>query len=179
VGVSGSHFNKGYIVAIKEIYGDLIQMGLDKKIDVLVHGCNCFNNMGSGIAVGVKENFPEAYEVDQQTVCGTSAKIGTYTTAESKGIVVVNAYTQYGYGPKGVTAEYIRTGISKGGRRDHFDYTGFRDILRDLKDEFAGKHIGFPLIGAGLAGGEWERIMAMIGAELAGENVTIVHYNRQ
>lgn len=165
-------------MAIKEIYGDLIQMGLDKKIDVLVHGCNCFNNMGSGIAVAVKDNFPEAYEHDQQTVRGSTDKLGTYTTAESKGIIVVNAYTQYGYGPMGKTAEYVRTGISKGGRKDHFDYTGFRDILRSMKTEFTGLRIGFPLIGAGLAGGDWERIFAMIGAELIDEDVTIVHYQQ-
>ncbi len=166
-------------MAIKEIYGDLIQMGLDKKIDVLVHGCNCFNNMGSGIAVGVKENFPEAYEVDQQTVCGTSAKLGTYTTAESKGIVVVNAYTQYGYGPNGKTAEQVRLGINRGGRKDHFDYTGFREILRQLRSQWGGLRFGFPLIGAGLAGGDWERIREIITAELVGEDVTIVKFQKE
>ncbi len=166
-------------MAIKEIYGDLIQIGLDKKIDVLVHGCNCFNNMGSGIAVDVKKKFPEAYERDQQTTRGSTDKLGTYTAVESKGIIVVNAYTQYGYGPMGKTAEFVRTGINKAGRKDHFDYTGFRDILRSLKSEFTGLRFGFPLIGAGLAGGDWERIMSIIGAELTDENVTIVHYNRQ
>ena len=166
-------------MAIKEIYGDLIQMGLDKKIDVLVHGCNCFNNMGSGIAVDVKKNFPEAYEVDQQTTRGSTDKLGTYTSAESKGIIVINAYTQYGYGPKGVTAEYIRTGISKGGRKDHFDYTGFREILRQLRSQWGGLRFGFPLIGAGLAGGDWERIQEIITAELVGEDVTIVKFQKE
>ena len=30
--------------------GDLLDLFYHKKIDILVHGCNCFNTMGAGIA---------------------------------------------------------------------------------------------------------------------------------
>ena len=163
-------------MAIKEIYGDLIQLGLDRKIDVLVHGCNCFNNMGRGIAPQIRQAFPKAWQVDQATSKGCAGKLGNYTYANCDGIVVVNAYTQYGYGPNGKTAEQVRLGIDRGGRKDHFDYTGFREILRQLRSQWNGLRFGFPLIGAGLAGGDWERIREIIAAELVGEDVTIVKY---
>jgi len=34
--------------------------------------------------------------------------------------------------------------------------------MRKINHIFAGKHIGLPLIGAGLAGGDWDRIRVII-----------------
>ena len=42
---------------------------------------------------------------------------------------------------------------------------------------FKGKHIGLPKIGAGLAGGDWERIKGIIQKELKDCEVTIVIYD--
>ncbi|HBG21357.1 MAG TPA: phosphatase, partial [Desulfobulbaceae bacterium] len=41
---------------------------------------------------------------------------------------------------------------------------------------FAGKKIGYPKIGAGLGGGNWDRISAIIDEELAGEDHSLVLY---
>jgi O-acetyl-ADP-ribose deacetylase (regulator of RNase III) len=49
--------------------------------------------------------------------------------------------------------------------------------MRKMNAIFKGKHIGLPLIGAGLAGGDWEVIKNIIQTELADCNVTIVHYD--
>jgi len=43
---------------------------------------------------------------------------------------------------------------------------------------FAGKHIGLPLIGAGLAGGDWDRIRVIIKKELKDCNVTVVIFDK-
>jgi O-acetyl-ADP-ribose deacetylase (regulator of RNase III) len=48
--------------------------------------------------------------------------------------------------------------------------------MRKLNSEFAGKHIGMPKIGAGLAGGNWNRIETIIETELRDCKVTIVNY---
>ncbi|MER8782100.1 hypothetical protein NKH60_12735 [Mesorhizobium sp. M1006] len=48
--------------------------------------------------------------------------------------------------------------------------------MQAVKGKFAGKRIGYPKIGAGLAGGDWETIASIINDELAGEDHTLVEY---
>ncbi len=45
-----------------------------------------------------------------------------------------------------------------------------------IKKQYPGRRIGLPKIGAGLAGGDWPTIAAIIEEELAGEEVTLVEY---
>ena len=151
---------------MKYIVGDLIKLAKEGQFDVIVHGANCFNTMGAGIAKTIKEDFYKAYLADQYTVKGDRTKIGTYTQATinmpetNHKLTVVNAYTQYTYG--------------RG--RDLFEYEGFEKILDSLNVEFKGKKIGFPLIGCGLAGGNKERILEMIENQLKEQEVTVVEF---
>jgi len=46
--------------------------------------------------------------------------------------------------------------------------------MRIIKNDFSGKRIGYPLIGAGLAGGNWRIISKIIDEELNGEDHTLV-----
>jgi O-acetyl-ADP-ribose deacetylase (regulator of RNase III) len=48
--------------------------------------------------------------------------------------------------------------------------------MRKINMEFAGKRIGMPKIGAGLAGGNWNRIEHIINTELKDCKVTVVNY---
>jgi O-acetyl-ADP-ribose deacetylase (regulator of RNase III) len=48
--------------------------------------------------------------------------------------------------------------------------------MRLIKQNFSGKRIGYPLIGAGLAGGDWKIISEIIDQELKGEDHTVVIY---
>lgn len=145
--------------------GDLLQLALDGRFDVIVHGCNCMCHMGKGIARSIRQRLPEAYEADQRTTPGDRGKLGTITTAEvvrdGAAFMVVNAYTQFDYRPPG----------------PNVDYDAMRVAMREVKRRFAGKRIGYPRIGAGLAGGEWFRIAAIIDQELAGENHTLVEFD--
>ena len=56
----------------------------------------------------------------------------------------------------------------------------FYDLTFDLQPDDqiipAGKRIGLPRIGAGLAGGDWPTIRAIVDEELAGEDVTLVEF---
>ncbi|MEM7717254.1 MAG: hypothetical protein AAF349_27515 [Cyanobacteria bacterium P01_A01_bin.68] len=47
-----------------------------------------------------------------------------------------------------------------------------------LKENYSGKKIGLPKIGAGLARGDWEIIESIIAEELNGEDVTIVLFEK-
>lgn len=145
---------------MKEIDGDLIQLALNGEFDIIVHGCNCFCTMGSGIALQIKLNFPLAYNADLRTKSGDSTKLGTYSQATEHDVMIINAYTQYRYGREG----------------DLFEYESFRNICKSLSIHFSGKRIGFPMIGCGLAGGNWETVSSIIAEELGLEDVTIVKY---
>ena len=57
------------------------------------------------------------------------------------------------------------------------DYDAIRKVMRLIKIESTGQRIGYPKIGAGLAGGDWEIIAAIIEEELAGEDHTLFEYS--
>lgn len=151
---------------LKIIHGDLIKLALSGDFDVIVHGCNCFNTMGAGIAKTIKQTFPEAYRADLNTAKGSKSKLGTYTKAICNNVTIINAYTQHGYWGKN--------------NPDLFEYNVFSKILKSLKTEFTGKRFGFPLIGCGLAGGNEDQIIGMLETELADtEDVTLVLFQPQ
>tara|TARA_Y100001937_G_C6925528_1_gene243701 strand:+ start:153 stop:596 length:444 start_codon:yes stop_codon:yes gene_type:complete len=144
------------------IEGNLIELAKDGKFDVIIHGCNCFNVMGAGIAKQIKTSFPEAYQADLETKKGDDKKLGTYTSANVNNLTIVNAYTQYNYGL---------------GQRN-VDYNAVRKIFRQIKHNFRDKRIAYPKIGAGLGGGNWKTIKSIIEEELENTNHTLVIYNK-
>lgn len=135
-------------------YGNLIEKAKSGEFDVIMHGCNCFCTMGSGIAKHIRAAFPEAYEADLTTKKGDRSKLGTFSevTVERNGhqITIINAYTQYHYG----------------GNKDHFEYDTFPKLLQSVKEKYGHKKIGLPLIGCGLAGGDEAKILHMIKENL-------------
>ena len=54
-------------------------MGKNNEVDIILHGCNCFNTMGAGIAAQIASNFPDAKLADDETLRGDAGKLGTYT----------------------------------------------------------------------------------------------------
>lgn len=58
------------------IEGNLIELTKKGYFDVIVHGCNCFNMMGSGIARKIAINFPMAMDADARTLKGDPFKLG-------------------------------------------------------------------------------------------------------
>lgn len=151
---------------MKLVQGDLLAMAKNNEFDIIVQGCNCFNVMGSGIAAQIKQQFPDAELADNETVRGDPGKLGTYTIGMHGRLVIINAYTQFG--------------TSKNGE-DVFEYNAFQRILDKLVYRLGTWRFGFPLIGMGLAGGDKERIMAMLEdfsrrVEAKGGSVTLVEF---
>lgn len=145
---------------MKELRGNLITLAQRGDFDVIIHGCNCFNTMGAGVAKQIRHQYPIAYAVDSQTESGDLNKLGNYTSVKVGHLTIVNAYTQYGYHPSVMTV----------------DYNALRSVFKQIKRDFAGQRIGFPKIGAGLAGGNWDHIATIIDEELNGEDYTVVVY---
>ena len=153
---------------MKKVKGDLLKLAQEGQFDVIVHGCNCFCLMGAGIAKTIKSRFPQAYKVDCATATGDKNKLGTITNATvvsssaagKNAFTIVNGYTQFHWNGEGVLV----------------DYKAIENVFRTVKEQFVGKRIGYPMIGAGLARGDWNIISAIIDKELVGEDHTVVEY---
>ena len=122
------------------------------KEDILIHGCNCFNQWGAGVARNMRGMYPEAWKKDQQTLWGNKNKLGSFTFWSGKhyyydqDIIVINLYSQYKYGHTEVYA----------------DYDAIRKGLTAIEFTFRGKTFAMPKIGCGLAHGDWEIVSRII-----------------
>jgi O-acetyl-ADP-ribose deacetylase (regulator of RNase III) len=146
------------------VSGDLIELAKRGEFDVIIQGCNCQCRMGRGIALTIKQQFPEALAADYETTIGDRQKLGNFTTThiyrDGWDFAIVNGYTQFHWEGEGVLA----------------DYDAIRSVFRQVKEQFGGKRIGYPKIGAGLARGDWSIIAGIIDEELAGEDHTYVEF---
>lgn len=166
------------MIDYNEITGDLIELALQGKFDVIAHGCNCFCTMGAGIAPKIAEIFEcDKYSLENPLFFkGDINKLGViehqnYCKFTSEKIIhpkvtVVNAYTQY------------YAGQNSPGCNIPLDYSALELCMRKINHVFAEKHIGLPKIGCGLAGGQWEIVKGIIQKELSDCKVTIVIYNK-
>lgn len=147
--------------------GDLIAMAKQGKLDIIIHGCNCFCTMGGGIARQIRNEFPSAWIADNKTSQGSPLKLGTWSESDENGVIVINAYTQYS--------------MNRGTNEDLFEYASFGLILRKLElcyRDIPGARFGLPMIGMGLAGGNPDRILKIIEdwANRIPNPVTLVTY---
>ena len=168
----------------KIIKGDLISLSLKGEFDVIVHGVNCFCTQKSGLAPQMVKAFgTDKFSKEQPLLKGDINKLGDieykyYDLENNKAIpipifvyqskydlTVINAYTQFNYGKN------HSDGVDK-----PLDYEALTLCMRKINRIFAGKKIGMPKIGCGLAGGDWNTVEKIIKTELKNCNVTIVEY---
>ena len=117
--------------------------------------------MGAGIAKMISARYPQALAADK-TTHGDRNKLGAISSAlaDANGhrFHIVNAYTQHHWRGRGVKA----------------DYNAIETAMRAVADRFNGLRTGYPLIGAGLAGGNWSDIAPPIDTALTGQDHTLV-----
>lgn len=136
---------------IEEHVGDLLAI----KRGIIVHGCNAKARMGSGIALAIKHAFPIAYQVYQQQYRQSGLHPGDISIARvGDQKYVVNAVTQEDYGcdPDRVYVDYEAV-------RQCF--TKVNALAKEL-----GLPVHFPLIGCGLAHGDWRLVSRIIDETL-------------
>jgi O-acetyl-ADP-ribose deacetylase (regulator of RNase III) len=117
--------------------------------DAIVHGCNAQGVMGSGVAAAIRTKFPEAYQTYRNKHEKFGLMVGELVPGFSNGKTIVNAITQQDFGT----------------HRRQVDYEGIYKALETLnlgciRAEITA--VAFPRIGAGLGGGNWRVIEAMI-----------------
>ena len=147
------------------IKGDLIELAKNNEFDIIVHGCNCFHVMGGGIAKQIKDEFPSAYDADKKTIKGSKDKLGKYSYVKIDKLTIINAYTQYGY-------QMYNRGS------DDVVYNSIKKVFETINNNFIGKKIGIPMIGAGLARCDWNIIEKIIKTTNKNNNITLVLWDK-
>lgn len=152
--------------------GDLIDALKSGEVSSIGHQANCFCTMNSGVAKAIRLAFPQAYEVDCYTEKGDKNKLGKLTAVEHERAdgsvgIIYNLYGQYNYG-------YDAKGYT--------NYEALRGALLNMRIDLDGavgvfgedwSKVGFPKIGAGLGGGDWDTIASIIEDTFEGYDVTV------
>lgn len=148
--------------------GDLLEYFRNKEVCCLLHVTNCQGVMGSGIALQIKNQFPEAYDAykHQEDVDG-GLKLGSVSIGMigvDQAIFNLNAQHLYGHGDR------------------HLNYEQFYICLERVKNwlnflQFDGS-IGIPSkMGSDRAGGAWSIVKAMVDEVFKDHDVLIVEYD--
>lgn len=151
---------------IKYERGDMFET-LDK---CLVHGCNSYGVMGSGVAATWKKLYPQSFKeyaafcAKANETVGRHKALGYNVVTEEAGKVLVCAITQESMGHDG--KRYVSY--------DAID-SCFEKIANDPR---IPNNITIPQIGAGLGGGDWRIIETILSRRLAEtKNVTVWIYD--
>lgn len=143
---------------IQEFTGNLFDYIVREELNIIIHGCNAQGKMNSGFAKELRERHPEAYNAYYNQYATNGLQLGTnvyYYTNDN--VIVANAITQEFYGTDG---------------KKYVDYDAVKSCFADLNtfEELTSTqtvNVCFPKIGAGLAGGDWDTISAIIDSTLS------------
>lgn len=125
---------------------------------VFAHGCNCHVAMASGIAGEFVRAFPDLVETDKEYNFKYYAfMLGRYSEHKEGTVTILNLYTQFNPG-RDCRYDAIRSAFAM------VEKSGFRNVI-------------IPRIGAGIAGGDWNVIEAIINSECPTTNITVVDWD--
>ena len=133
---------------IKFFNGDL----LGSKADIIGHQCNARGVMGSGVALAIKNRYPEVYQSYRKFFEEGKLKLGKVDFARTTdGNIVANMCGQDRYGKDG---------------KQYTDYEAlekcFDKTARYMKENGLTT-IAFPYkIGCGTGGGDWDVVFGLI-----------------
>lgn len=123
---------------------------LDATNGIIVHGCNAQGVMGSGLAKALRDKYPQAFEAYHEVYERQGLELGNVVLAEiTETLVIANAVTQWHYG------------------RDKIKYVSYPAIqhtfaqIADAANQL-NIQVHYPMIGAGLGGGDWAIISEII-----------------
>lgn len=132
---------------------------LDAPSGILVHGCNAQGVMGSGVAKAIRDRWPQAFDAYKQAQAQHGLALGSVSwarVATDPLVIVANAVTQEFYGREP--------------GRVYVDYDAVERAFSLIGDK-ARQHrlpVHYPMVGAGLGGGDWGRLSKIIDQTLEG-----------
>lgn len=154
-------------MTLTKVKGDLLDLLVRGEVDFIGHCCNCQGVMGSGIALSIKEDFPDAYAAYRRY---EESNGGLILGTISSDMGVYNLHAQNLYGVKGDTSRFV-------------NYEALYLCLLQMKDEIdatllssiVSPKVGFPYkMAADRAGGDWDIVEAMIKSVFKNTDFSIV-----
>lgn len=146
---------------IHKHYGNLFEHVIPEAesspevMNIIIHGCNAQGAMGSGFAKEVRSRYPELYKEYHDTYLKRGLAMGEVVWYPvTSNLVIANAITQNKFGYDG------KKYVSYDALDDAFKAISI--MTESVRIEYPVVNLHFPLIGAGLAGGEWSIISTII-----------------
>lgn len=167
---------------IKFTEGDLLNKFDNGDFDFIIHGCNCQNVMGAGIAKAIADRYPEAKKADDlfhkafnKHGLPPEKMLGIFSVAylpTTRTAGIVNLYTQEFPGRIPLDEKELFL--------DNL-FIGLQSVFSGL-NELENVKIGLPLIGCGIAGMDFTDVYRVIRHALCRnhdniDSVTIVKYS--
>lgn len=157
---------------ITYIKGDLFS----QHHPIIAHGCNAHGVMGSGVAKIVKEKWPMAF-TKYNTICAEAfmegregSLLGTNIVYVESDVTIVNCITQHSYGR--IKSRYV----SYDAVDTCMQSLASGMMMHGVSSVYPSKeYIAMPMIGAGLGGGNWKVIEAIINHRLRDIDVRVYH----
>jgi O-acetyl-ADP-ribose deacetylase (regulator of RNase III) len=142
---------------IKYVKGDLFET----KCNIIAHGCNCRGGFGSGVAYTMAMKYPKVRDMYLEKHEEEGWKLGDVQFVRVRdGRVIANCATQYNYLPRGVC---------------HASYDAIRKAMQTVKEYAVNNDlsVAIPKIGAGLAGGDWDKIESILEEVFSDYSITV------
>lgn len=152
---------------IKIVQGNVLDYTKDVAV---IHGVNCQGVMGSGVALAIKNAYPKVY-TEYKRMCYATAsaedvlgRVGVVTLNITDNFYVINGFTQ----------------IDCGTQRRQVSYDAIVEVFESTNRWLHCQKpltLYFPKIGAGLGGGNWDIIKAIIESSVDQKfNPTLVDF---
>lgn len=130
---------------------------LDVTSGIIVHGCNAQGVMGSGVALAIKQKYPDCYAAYKRNYDNDGLYLGDvvwYNHSKHSNdiddrLYIANAITQENYGQDGKRYVSYKAIVEC-----------FSEVIVYARSMSCKIHL--PLIGAGLGGGDWSIIEQLI-----------------
>lgn len=126
---------------------------LNETHGIIVQGVNAQGKMGSGIAKQIAIKYPKVYLDYMNKYATDGLRLGdTLTTCIDRDFFIASGVTQQYYG-RDENVVYV-------------DYDAVRTVFQKINTMalMYGLPVKFPLIGCGLANGDWDRVKEIIGS---------------
>jgi len=150
------------------VVGDAVKALKNRDIDVLLHVTNDQGVMGSGIALQIKHDIPDAYVGYKENHALGEISFGEYCS----GGFVINMTAQSFYGKVG-SGRFLNYGALSKCLNDVYEFLETQHDYDDCKNV----KIGIPVrMGAVRAGGDWEIVKEMVDF-LLGRHFTVIYYD--
>ena len=127
-------------------YGDILTT--DSRY--IAHCVNAQGVMKSGVAKAIRDRYPKSFDDYRETFLETGLSLGKVICSNNSPHNILHIVGQKYYGYDSTT---------------YVDYVALRQVFKIINKRIATISVAMPLIGCGLAGGDWQIVSAMIEEE--------------